>query len=40
MPSVSRAILRQGPSAAALREAIDRWRDAAWRAAEGVTVEA
>jgi orotidine-5'-phosphate decarboxylase len=40
MPSVSRAILRQGPSSAALREAIDRWRDAAWRAAEGVVVEA
>jgi orotidine-5'-phosphate decarboxylase len=40
MPSVSRAILRQGPSSAALREAVDRWRDAAWRAAEGVVVEA
>ena len=25
---------------AALREAVDRWRDAAWRAAEGVVVEA
>jgi orotidine-5'-phosphate decarboxylase len=37
MPSVSRAILRQGPSIAALREAINRWRDAAWRASEGLT---
>jgi orotidine-5'-phosphate decarboxylase len=32
MPSVSRAILDQGPSPAALRESIDRFRDQAWRA--------
>jgi len=33
IPSVSRAILRQGPSIAGLREAIDRYRDQAWAAA-------
>jgi len=33
LPSVSRSILRQGPSPSALREAIDRYRDQAWRAA-------
>lgn len=32
IPSVSRAILRQGPSIAGLREAIDRYRDQAWAA--------
>ena len=32
LPSVSRSILRQGPSLAALREAIDRYREHAWRA--------
>jgi orotidine-5'-phosphate decarboxylase len=30
LPSVSRAILRQGPSVAALREAMDRYRHEAW----------
>jgi orotidine-5'-phosphate decarboxylase len=30
LPSVSRDILRHGPSVAALREAIDRYRDEAW----------
>lgn len=35
LPSVSRSILRQGPSIAALREAMDRYRDEAWRAAGG-----
>ena len=35
LPSVSRSILRHGPSVSALREAIDRYRDQAWRAAEG-----
>ena len=34
LPSVSRSILRHGPSPTALREAIDRYRDQAWRAAE------
>jgi len=34
LPSVSRSILRHGPSTTALREAIDRYRDQAWRAAE------
>lgn len=34
LPSVSRSILRHGPSPAALREAIDRYREATWRAAE------
>lgn len=34
LPSVSRSILRHGPSTAALREAIDRYRVEAWRAAE------
>ncbi len=34
LPSVSRSILRHGPSPAALREAIDRYREEAWRAAE------
>jgi orotidine-5'-phosphate decarboxylase len=34
LPSVSRSILRHGPSPAALREAIDRYRDQACRAAE------
>jgi len=33
LPSVSRVILRHGPSPAALREAIDRYRDQAWRLA-------
>ena len=33
LPSVSRSILRHGPSPAALREAIDRYRDQAWRLA-------
>jgi orotidine-5'-phosphate decarboxylase len=32
LPSVSRAILRHGPSIPNLRKAIDRYRDAAWRA--------
>jgi orotidine-5'-phosphate decarboxylase len=31
LPSVSRAILLQGPSPAGLREAVDRYRDAAWQ---------
>jgi orotidine-5'-phosphate decarboxylase len=34
LPSVSRSILRHGLSPAALREAIDRYREQAWRAAE------
>jgi orotidine-5'-phosphate decarboxylase len=34
LPSVSRAILREGPSVARLREAIDRFRDEAWRACQ------
>jgi orotidine-5'-phosphate decarboxylase len=34
LPSVSRSILRHGPSLAALREAIDRYREQARRAAE------
>jgi orotidine-5'-phosphate decarboxylase len=34
LPSVSRSILRHGPSPAALREAIDRYREQAWRVAE------
>jgi orotidine-5'-phosphate decarboxylase len=34
MPSVSRSILRHGPAPAALREAIDRYREQACRAAE------
>jgi orotidine-5'-phosphate decarboxylase len=34
LPSASRSILREGPSILALREAIDRHRDEAWRAAE------
>jgi orotidine-5'-phosphate decarboxylase len=34
LPSASRSILREGPSVSALREAIERHRDAAWRAAE------
>jgi orotidine-5'-phosphate decarboxylase len=34
LPSVSRSILRQGPSPTALHEAIDRYRDQAWQAAE------
>lgn len=34
LASVSRSILRHGPSPAALREAIDRYRVEAWRAAE------
>jgi orotidine-5'-phosphate decarboxylase len=34
LPSVSRSILRHGPSPAAPREAIDRYREQAWRAAE------
>jgi Orotidine 5'-phosphate decarboxylase / HUMPS family len=34
LPSVSRSILRHGPSPAALRGAIDRYRVEAWRAAE------
>jgi orotidine-5'-phosphate decarboxylase len=34
LPSVSRAILRHGPSRSALREVIDRYRDEAWRVAE------
>jgi orotidine-5'-phosphate decarboxylase len=34
LPSVSRSILRHGPSPTTLREAIDRYRDQAWRAAE------
>jgi orotidine-5'-phosphate decarboxylase len=33
LPWVSRAILRHGPSPAALREAIDRYREQAWRLA-------
>jgi orotidine-5'-phosphate decarboxylase len=33
LPSVSRSILRHGPSPAALREAIDRYREHAWRLA-------
>ena len=39
LPSVSRSILRHGPSPAALREAIDRYRDQAWRAADGGIAE-
>ena len=31
LPSVSRGLLRQGPSVAGLRQAIDRHRDEAWR---------
>jgi orotidine-5'-phosphate decarboxylase len=34
LPSVSRSIQRHGPSPAALREAIDRYREQAWRVAE------
>jgi len=34
LPSASRAILRHGPAVADLSEAIDRCRDAAWRALE------
>jgi orotidine-5'-phosphate decarboxylase len=34
LPSVSRSILRHGPSLAALREAIDRYREQAWRTAD------
>ncbi|WP_168073872.1 orotidine-5'-phosphate decarboxylase [Caulobacter sp. SSI4214] len=34
LPSVSRAILRHGPSLPALRDAIDRFRDQAWRACD------
>jgi orotidine-5'-phosphate decarboxylase len=34
LPSVSRSILSHGPSPAALRDAIDRYREQAWRAAE------
>ena len=34
LPSVSRSILRHGPSPAALREAIDRYQEQGWRAAE------
>lgn len=34
LPSVLRSILRHGPSTAALREAVDRYRAEAWRAAE------
>ena len=34
LPSVSRSILRHGPSPAALREAIDGYQEQAWRAAE------
>ena len=34
LPSVSRSILSHGPSPAALREAMDRYREQAWRAAE------
>ena len=34
LPSASRAILRHGPTLAGLREAIDRYRDDAWRALE------
>jgi orotidine-5'-phosphate decarboxylase len=34
LPSVSRSILRHGPSPTAMREAVDRYRDQAWRAAE------
>ena len=30
LPSVSRAILTEGPSPAALRDAIKRYREAAW----------
>jgi hypothetical protein len=33
LPSVSRSILHHRPSPTALREAIDRYRDQAWRAA-------
>ena len=32
LPSVSRAILRHGPSPVALRDAIERYREAAWTA--------
>jgi len=34
IPSVSRAILRHGPSLVSLRETIDRYRDEAWQAVE------
>lgn len=40
LPSISRAILDQGPSPAALREAIDRYRDQAWRAWSGAGARA
>ena len=36
LPSVSRAILRHGPAPASLRDAIDRYREQAWRAFSGV----